>query len=567
MPQAAAPARSLHCFVLHGAEVSISASARKILPAPPILRRPRACRIELAQRQSLKGRFDWRNRMRSSSRAARWLRGRASLPALKPLLSTVALALGTAEAQSRLDAAIDGGPRPIVHYAALPASRFVDLMGLIRGPRDPSLLRVVLEKPLGFSGAESRRIEDVVAEHLDESQVYRIDHYLGKQAVQNLLALRLGNLIFEPLFNREHVAHVQITVAENLGVEDRAGFYEQSGALRDMVQSHMLQLLATLAMEPPIDLEADSLRDEKLKILRSLQVPRVTGRDSDIVIGQYTAGHMNGRGVPGYQQETGVAPKSTTESFVAFRTEVRTWRWAGVPFLLRTGKRMPQRMAEIVVQFRDVPLPLFKAVGGQWAGNRLVVHLQPEDRLELQLLAKAPGQRDQLQPVTLNLDFFDAWRIPVRDAYERLLTDILRGRLSLFLRRDEVEAQWAFTDQLRAGIAERGIRPLAYPAGSYGPPEATALAVRAGAVWSESSRSPASDDAGPRGSAKESRRPVARRAGPPPLAPSPGSQRSFDASPDGFFALRSPRSPAVPRSARPRSSGSAGPSGRAACRT
>ena len=474
-------------FVLHGASGDLA--RRKILPALAHLAQtgyfPAGCRIVLAQRQPVTPEEALAQQdaflVQSGEPAAR-----ASLPALKPLLSTVALALGTAEAQSRLDAAIDGGPRPIVHYAALPASRFVDLMALIRGPRDPSQLRVVLEKPLGFSGAESRRIEDVVAEHLDESQVYRIDHYLGKQAVQNLLALRLGNLIFEPLFNREHVAHVQITVAENLGVEDRAGFYEQSGALRDMVQSHMLQLLATLAMEPPVSLDADALRDEKLKILRSLQVPRVTGRDSDIVIGQYTAGHMNGRGVPGYQQETGVAPKSTTESFVAFRTEVRTWRWAGVPFLLRTGKRMPQRMAEIVVQFRDVPLPLFKAVGGQWAGNRLVVHLQPEDRLELQLLAKAPGQRDQLQPVTLNLDFFDAWRIPVRDAYERLLTDILRGRLSLFLRRDEVEAQWAFTDQLRAGIAERGIRPLAYPAGSYGPPEATALAVRAGAAWSES---------------------------------------------------------------------------------
>jgi glucose-6-phosphate 1-dehydrogenase len=373
-----------------------------------------------------------------------------------------------------------------VHYAALPASRFVDLMALIDGPRDPSQLRVVLEKPLGYSGEDSRRIEDVVAARLDESQVYRIDHYLGKQAVQNLLALRLGNLIFEPLLNREHVAQVQITIAEDLGVEGRAAFYEQSGALRDMVQSHMLQLLAALAMEPPVSLQADALRDEKLKILRSLEMPRVGGRDSDVVVGQYVAGHVNGRAVPGYQQEEGVTPRSLTESFVALKTGVNTWRWAGVPFLLRTGKRMPARLAEIVVQFRDVPMQLYTPVGGQWSGNRLVVSLQPEDRLQLHLLAKVPGQRDCLQPVALNLDFSDAWRIPVRDAYERLLTDILRGRLSLFLRRDEVAAQWAFVDRLRGELQERGVRPLAYPAGSYGPPEATALPLRSGGVWSES---------------------------------------------------------------------------------
>jgi glucose-6-phosphate 1-dehydrogenase len=400
---------------------------------------------------------------------------------------TVQVALGSdvPATRARLSAAIADGPRPVVHYAALPASRFVDLMALIEGPRDPAQLRVVLEKPLGFSGEESARIENVVAEHVDEAQVYRIDHYLGKQAVQNLLALRLGNLVFEPLFNREHVSHVEITVAEHLGVEDRAAFYEQSGAIRDMVQSHMLQLLATLAMEPPVSLDADALRDEKLKVLRSLAVPRAGGRDSDLVIGQYVNGHFEGRPVPGYRQEPGVAPDSMTESFVAFRTEVRTWRWAGVPFLLRTGKRMPQRFAEIAVQFREVPLPLYKAMGGQWAGNRLVVRLQPEDRLQLHLLAKAPGQRDRLQPVKLNLDFFDAWRIPVRDAYERLLTDILRGRLSLFLRRDEVAAQWAFIDRLCAEIHEAGLEPLPYAAGTYGPPEATALAARAGAAWSE----------------------------------------------------------------------------------
>jgi glucose-6-phosphate 1-dehydrogenase len=316
--------------------------------------------------------------------------------------------------------------------------------------------------------------------------VFRIDHYLGKQAVQNLMALRLGNLIFEPLLTRQFVAHVQITLAEDLGVGDRAAFYEQTGALRDMVQSHMLQLLATLAMEPPVSLEADAVRDEKLKILSSLAHPNVGGRESDVVIGQYVAGHVRGEPVPGYQQEEGVTPRSLTETFVAIRAEVNSWRWAGVPFLLRTGKRLPGRFAEISVQFRDVPLHLYTPLGDHWAGNRLVVQLQPEDRLQLHLLAKVPGQRERLQPVALNLDFSDAWRIPVRDAYERLLTDIIRGRLSLFLRRDEVEAQWRFVDRLRKDLTERGVHPLAYPAGSYGPPEATALAVRSGGVWSES---------------------------------------------------------------------------------
>lgn len=486
---ASEPPRAVDPFtlVLHGASGDLA--RRKILPALAHLAKagyfPKGSRVVLSQRQPITPKAALAQQDAFLAEIGEES-ARAALPSLKPFLSTVALALGESEGQARLNSAVKSGPRPVVHYAALPASRFTDLMALIKGPRDPAQLRIVLEKPLGFSGRESREIEEVVAEHFDESQVYRIDHYLGKQAVLNLLALRLGNLIFEPLLNRQFVSHVQITVAENLGVEDRAGFYEQSGALRDMVQSHLLQLLATMAMEPPVSLEADALRDEKLKVLRSLQVPRVNGRDSDIVIGQYVGGHMDGKKVVGYQQEDGVAPKSATESFVAFRTEVRNWRWAGVPFLVRTGKRMPQRFAEISVQFRDVPLPLYQAVGGQWAGNRLVVRLQPEDRLQLQLLAKSPGQRERLQPVTLNLDFFEAWRIPVRDAYERLLTDILRGRLNLFLGRAEVEVQWAFVDALMAELRDNGIRPLAYPAGSFGPPEATALAVRAGAVWSES---------------------------------------------------------------------------------
>jgi glucose-6-phosphate 1-dehydrogenase len=409
------------------------------------------------------------------------------LPSLKPFLRTLSLSLGgdapaVAQQKLALQAALAGGPEPVVHYASLPASRFVDLLALIDPVRDPARMRLVLEKPLGRSGEESKQIEEAVAAKLDESQVYRIDHYLGKQAVQNLLALRLGNRIFEPLLTREHVAHVQITVAEDLGVEGRAAFYEQTGALRDMVQSHLLQLLATVAMEPPASLNPDALRDEKLKVLRALKVPTLSA--NELVVGQY----MGGSAGVAYSQEAGVAKHSRTETFVAFQTEVQTWRWAGVPFLLRTGKRMPARRAEILIQFRDVPRQLFTPVGGQWAGNRLVIQLQPDDRLELHLLAKSPGERERLRPVVLDLDFFTEWRVPVRDAYERLIADVLRGRLNLFLRRDEVQAQWAFVDAIHADLHAQQGRPLAYPAGSYGPSAATTLALRAGATWAEDSR-------------------------------------------------------------------------------
>ncbi|MDX1668015.1 MAG: glucose-6-phosphate dehydrogenase [Limnobacter sp.] len=412
---------------------------------------------------------------------------RESLPAIKPFCSVCDLNLGGPDAKNNLDAALAGGPEPVVHYAALPSARFKDLIDCLEEIRDPSRLRLVLEKPMGRNGRESAEIEKYVASKLDETQVYRIDHYLGKQAVQNLLALRLGNRIFEPLLTREHVAHIQITVAEDLGVEDRAGFYEHAGAIRDMMQSHILQMLATVTMEPPVSLDADALRDEKLKVLRSLKVPSFIGTP-EIVIGQYDEGYVRGQAVPAYKKEKGVAEDSITETYVSFRTEVQTWRWAGVPVLLRTGKRMPRRFAEIVIQFRDVPKPMFEPVGGMWSGNKLVIHLQPLDKLELHLLAKTPGERERLKPVSLDLDFFNTWRIPVRDAYERLITDILRGRLNLFLRRDEVEAQWKFVDQIHNDMAMHSYHPVPYTSGTYGPSSATAMALRAGAMWSEDGR-------------------------------------------------------------------------------
>ncbi len=442
---------------------------------------------------------------------------RAVLPNLTPFVATLAVTLGEPSAADRLSAGLAGATEPVIHFGALPPARFADLIRAVRGPRDPAKLRIVLEKPLGSNLEEAEAIEALLAERFDESQVYRIDHYLGKQAVLNLLALRLGNRVFDPLFNREQVANVQITIAETLGVEERAAFYDQTGALRDMVQSHMLQLLATLAMEPPVDLEADSLRDEKLKVLRSLRVPTFAGSAPEAVFGQYLAparraggkartsgsgsgGNAgNGSGSSGaeaddadeardYRDEPGVAAGSQTETFVAFHTEVRTWRWAGVPFLLRTGKRMPERLAEIVIQFKDVPVPLYQSVGGSWAGNRLIVRLQPEDRLQLQVLAKEPGERQRLRPVMLDLDFFDTWRVPVRDAYERLMTDILRGRLDLFLRGDEIKAQWRFVDALRAGFAAAGSPLTEYRSGQWGPQASNLLAVNAGATWAEYTR-------------------------------------------------------------------------------
>lgn len=475
-------------FVLHGAGGDLA--KRKIIPALAHLAASNyfhpSAKIVLVQRgeqtpQEALQKMDEFLASIGDSQA------QANLLALQPHIQTLSLTLGSESAAAELNAALQGCPVPVVHYAALPSSKFMDLIACLDEVRDPALLRLVLEKPLGFNAAESAKIEQAVANKLDESQVYRIDHYLGKQAVQNLLALRLGNLIFEPLFNRQHVAHVQITVGEDLGVEERAGFYEQAGALRDMVQSHLLQLLSIVAMEPPVSLEADALRDEKLKVLRSLKVPSLHG-GAEIVFGQYGEGMLQGQRVPAYREEQGVSAHSNTETYVAFRTEVQTWRWAGVPFLVRTGKRMPKRFAEIVIQFRDVPKPLFEPVGGQWSGNRLVIHLQPEDKLELHLLAKTPGERGRLKPVCLDLDFFNTWRIPVRDAYERLITDILRGRLGLFLRRDEVQAQWTFIDQIQEDWGQRGMAPLIYTSGTYGPPAATAMALRADAMWSEDVR-------------------------------------------------------------------------------
>ena len=340
--------------------------------------------------------------------------------------------------------------------------------------------RIGLEKPLGLDLASSREINDAVARAFPESRIFRIDHYLGKETVQNLLALRFANVMFEPLWNAQHIEHVQITVAETVGLEKRADFYDGTGALRDMVQNHMLQLLSLVAMEPPASFEAEAVRDEKVKVLRALR-PVGAGES---VTGQYRGGAVQGAIVPGYDEELG--RDSETETFVALKAHVDNWRWKGVPFYLRTGKRLHERVTEILIQFRCVPHSIFDAKA---KANKLLIGIQPEENITLSLMAKVPGlDRDGigLREVPLDIAMPDAFSGTVRRiAYERLLLDLLEGDQTLFVRRDEVEAQWAWIDAIRAQWAAEGLTPKTYNAGSWGPSGAIALAERDGVSWHE----------------------------------------------------------------------------------
>ncbi|MFO1049995.1 MAG: glucose-6-phosphate dehydrogenase [Geminicoccaceae bacterium] len=346
------------------------------------------------------------------------------------------------------------------------------------------LARVVLEKPIGRDLQSAISINDQVGRVFDESQVYRIDHYLGKESVQNLLALRFANSLFEAVWSRDHIDHVQITVAETVGVEERAAYYDKSGALRDMVQNHMLQLLCLVAMEPPISMAADAVRDEKLKVLHSLR-PMVDGEAVQRTVrGQYRAGAGAGAAVPGYAEELG-AP-SRTETFVALKAEVENWRWSGVPFYLRTGKRLPTRVSEIVIQFHTVPHSIFPRAAGSIEPNRLIIRLQPDDGIQLELMAKDPGPGGmRLRNAPLDIRFADAFKVRYPDAYERLLMDVVRGNATLFMRRDEVEAAWRWVEPIIEAWAASEESPRPYLAGSWGPTAAIALIERDGRTWFE----------------------------------------------------------------------------------
>ena len=348
-------------------------------------------------------------------------------------------------------------------------------------------VRLVLEKPLGHDLASAQEINRAVRASFREEQALRIDHYLGKPAVQNLMALRFGNALFEPLWRRESIANIQITIAESIGVGTRGDFYNTTGALRDMVQNHALQLLTMIAMEPPSTSDADAIRDEKLKVLRSLKpfTPESVARD--VVRGQYRAGTVDGKPVVGYLDEVKVPAGSPCETFVALRTEVQNWRWAGVPFYLRTGKRLAARDAHIVVTFREVPHPIFP---GTRSANKLVIKLQPEDGLELHLLAAkgggaAPNGQEMLSPVSLDLDFDKAFLSERVGGYERLLLDAIAGRLNLFVRSDEQEQAWRWVEPILDawGVDPTGPRP--YAAGGWGPAAASALVARDGCAWAE----------------------------------------------------------------------------------
>ena len=344
------------------------------------------------------------------------------------------------------------------------------------------LSRVVLEKPLGHDVASADLINRHVGANFTESQIYRIDHYLGKEAVQNLMALRFGNALFEPLWRRGLIKHVQITVAEELGVERRGQFYDSTGALRDMVQNHLLQLLCIMAMEPPVSSDPDAVRDEKLKVLRALRPLCDKDVLTKTVRGQYKAGAVRGLPVPGYLDETDIAADSSTETFVALKAEIDTWRWAGVPFYLRTGKRLQDRLTELVVTFDEVPHPIFEKPPSQTA-NQLVIRLQPDESITLTILAKNPGEGMRLKPVSLALDLGETFKTRSLDAYERLLMDTVNGNLTLFMRRDELDAAWRWIDPIIAGWQQYDERPKAYIAGSWGPAASSSLIGRDGFSW------------------------------------------------------------------------------------
>ena len=348
-------------------------------------------------------------------------------------------------------------------------------------------VRVGLEKPLGYDLGSSREINDAVAKAFPEERTYRIDHYLGKETVQNILALRFGNSFFEPVWNAQGIDNVQITIAETVGLEERAGYYETAGALRDMVQNHILQLLALVAMEPPAHFDGTDVRDEKSKVFRSLRIMKPEEVPQMTVTGQYGEGAVKGQFVKSYAEELG--QPSNTETFVAIKAHIDNWRWQGVPFYLRTGKRMATRRSEIAIQFKDVPHSMFAGRGGLLQPNMLIIRLQPEEYIQLLVMAKEPGlDRDGVRlrevPLKLSMDaeFAGSRR---RIAYERLLLDLIEGDQTLFVRRDEVEAQWRFIDAIREGWDANNVKPRSYPSGSWGPSAAIALTERDGVTWQD----------------------------------------------------------------------------------
>ncbi len=384
---------------------------------------------------------------------------------------------------------VDLEHRIMVNYFAVPPSIYGSICkGLASAGVVNNETRVVLEKPIGRDLESSKVINDAVAEVFDETQVFRIDHYLGKETVLNLLALRFANSIFTTNWDHNTIDHVQITVAEEVGIEGRWGYFDQSGQLRDMVQNHLLQILTLVAMEPPVNLDGDSIRNEKIKILKALRPITIDNVEECTVRGQYTAGFLKGGPVPGYLEEEGGNPHSTTETFVALRVDIDNWRWAGVPFYLRTGKRMVTKRSEVVIYFKHLPHNIFTESYRRLPPNKLVIRLQPDEGVEIEMLNKIPGigLGIKLQKTRLDLSFSEAFkdeRIP--DAYERLLLETMQGDQSLFIHRDEVERAWRWIDSIQDAWRLQNEPPKPYPAGTWGPVASVALLARDGREWEE----------------------------------------------------------------------------------
>ena len=379
-----------------------------------------------------------------------------------------------------------------VFYLAIPPDSFgpscegLRHAGLVYPANLPNRVsRVIVEKPIGHDLESAKAINTTIGDVFEESQIYRIDHYLGKETVQNIMVLRFANSIFEPIWNHKYIDHVQITVSEEEGLGTRASYYEHAGALRDMMQNHILQLLCLIAMEPPYSLDTNVVRNARMEVLRSLRPIRGTDVERVTVRAQYAPGTVKDQAVPGYRHEAGVRPDSTTETYVALKCYVENWRWSGVPFYLRTGKAMPRRASEIAVQFKDIPEILFNALPQtRQAPNVLTFRIQPHEGMALRIMAKNPGSRATTHPVDMNFNYGDAFAAPSPEAYERLLLDVMAGDASLFMRRDAVEASWAWITDILDGWNAQGSRWLPeYPAGTWGPVEADKLIATDGQQW------------------------------------------------------------------------------------
>jgi glucose-6-phosphate 1-dehydrogenase len=410
------------------------------------------------------------------ARALTYLHGEMDDPSLSDCLA----------AQLKDAAGADG----VLFYRAIPPSVYGSVVerlsaaGLIKPGTPQGWRRIIVEKPFGTDLETARALNRLLHAHIDESQVFRIDHYLGKETVQNLLVFRFANGMFEPVWNRRYIDHVQITAAETVGVERRASYYEGAGALRDMVQNHLMQVLALVAMEPPTTFSAESVRDRKHDVLVSIQ-PLLENGGGNIVRAQYGAGWVNGAEVPAYRDEEGVDRASTTETYVALRLSLDSWRWAGVPFYIRTGKRLPKRTTEIAIQFRKPPLHIFKRVSPtNIAPNLLIVNVQPDEGISVRFEAKLPGSRMQLAPVMMNFRYGSAFGMAVPEAYETLLLDAMLGDPTLFARHDFVEQSWALITPVHHAWGASGARALpSYEAGEWGPAEADAMMAADGRRW------------------------------------------------------------------------------------